>query len=654
MPITHKSSVWNDGHMVTGPLGKLDLLADSVGYLKNDGLGNLTWAIVAGGTTPALFTSSTSGIVPASGGGTVNYLRADGTWTALSASVAWGGITGTLSSQGDLNTALNGKQPLATNLTSIGGLANAAGWLHNDGSGVFVYSSPAAASWPVSGTPAIVSTFGALANATGHLYNNGSGTLSWVAEYTLPTATSSVLGGVKPDGTSILNTAGAISATAASVGALASGGTAVLATALAAGTANQVPYQTGPGVTSFYSASNYGVHTYGATGVPASIAGAAGVLQGSAAAIPAFTTTPTLTGTNFTGIPGGAINSAVANATLAATATAVAAGTANQIPYQTGPGVTSFFSAANYGVHIYGSTGVPQSIAGAAGVLQGSAAAIPAFTTTPTLTGTNFTGVPTSGLTGTLAAAQFPILTGDVTTAGGALATTLITTQPSVHTWTLAQTFSATSVHTLGATLTASASVSTAGYVGYNSTQLAHEFYASGLKHILTGTIFTQTATGSNGSATAITDILGTGVGTRVLPANWTLTGKSVRVKCGGTVTTAATPGTTLITLRLNAGTPVTVCAMPTAVTLTASMTSMPFDIDLTLVQYSATAVWGWGTFNVASSTTDITGLVIPISNTAAGTTVNATSYTIQVCATNSVASGTVYTSRGCSIEVMN
>lgn len=83
----------------------------------------------------------------------------------------------------------------------------------------------------------------------------------------------------------------------------ASGLTAGAATNIAGGTANQEPYQTGAGATSFFSASNYGVQTYGATGVPASIAGAAGVLQGSASAIPAFTTTPTLTGTNFTGIP---------------------------------------------------------------------------------------------------------------------------------------------------------------------------------------------------------------------------------------------------------------------------------------------------------------------------------------------------------------
>jgi len=39
-------------------------------------------------------------------------------------------------------TTFNGKQAAYTNLTSIGGLANASGWLHNDGSGTFAYSTP--------------------------------------------------------------------------------------------------------------------------------------------------------------------------------------------------------------------------------------------------------------------------------------------------------------------------------------------------------------------------------------------------------------------------------------------------------------------------------------------------------------------------------
>jgi len=82
----------------------------------------------------------------------------------------------------------------------------------------------------------------------------------------------------------------------------------------------------------------------------------------------------------------------------ASTATNIAGGTANQIPYQTGAGTTSFFSAANYGVQIYGSSGVPSALAGSAGVLQGSASAVPTFTTTPTLTGTNFSAIPNAAL----------------------------------------------------------------------------------------------------------------------------------------------------------------------------------------------------------------------------------------------------------------
>ena len=627
--------------------------------------GNLGWTGTAWSfTTAATGTVTTVSVVTANGfQGTVANAS---TTPAITLQTSISGMLKGSSNAIVAASAGSDYQAPYANLSSIGSLANAAGWLHNDGAGVFTYSSPTA-SWPISGTPAIISSLGSLANAAGVLTNNGSGTLSWAAGggmtnpmttlgdiiYENATPAPARLAGPIVNGTYVLTEIVVGSASVAPVWTNQTAITAGLASALAAGAINQIPYQTGAGSTSFYSASNYGVQTYGATGVPASIAGAAGVLQGSASAIPAFTTTPTLTGTNFSGIPGGAVNSAVANATLAASATAIASGTANQIPYQTGVGATSFFSAANYGVATYGATGVPASIAGAAGVLQGSAAAIPAFTTTPTLTGTNFTGVPTSALTGTLAAAQFPAMTGDVTSVAGALATTLITTQPSVHTWTLVQTFSATDVHTLGATFTASASVSTAGYVGYNSTQLAHEFFADGLKHCLTGTIFTQTATGTNGAATAITDIMGTGVGTRVLPASWTLTGKAIRVRCAGTVTTAASPGTTVITLRLNAGTPVTIVASP-SLTLTASMTNMPFEIGFLLICRSTTSIMGTGKFLVSSSTTGITGLSVLIGTVTAATVVAATSYTVQICATDGTASGTVYTTQTASVEVLN
>lgn len=89
---------------------------------------------------PALGNPSVTGYVLSSTTGGVR------SWIAMTGGGGggtWGSITGTLSSQTDLQSALNALQPLSTNLTSIGGLANGAGWLHNNGSGTFTYSTPA-------------------------------------------------------------------------------------------------------------------------------------------------------------------------------------------------------------------------------------------------------------------------------------------------------------------------------------------------------------------------------------------------------------------------------------------------------------------------------------------------------------------------------
>jgi hypothetical protein len=66
-------------------------------------------------------TTLVHGYLPKLGGGTTNFLRADGTWSAPAASGgAWGTITGTLSDQTDLQTALNGKADNATTLAGYG------------------------------------------------------------------------------------------------------------------------------------------------------------------------------------------------------------------------------------------------------------------------------------------------------------------------------------------------------------------------------------------------------------------------------------------------------------------------------------------------------------------------------------------------------
>jgi len=85
-----------------------------------------------------VFTSTLKGLVPASGGGTSNFLRADGTWAAPSGSGGTttnaitfnnGGTGGTSGSTFNGASALTvsyntiGAQPLSTNLTSLAGLS---------------------------------------------------------------------------------------------------------------------------------------------------------------------------------------------------------------------------------------------------------------------------------------------------------------------------------------------------------------------------------------------------------------------------------------------------------------------------------------------------------------------------------------------------
>lgn len=58
-----------------------------------------------------LFGRGRAGLAPGSNGGTTDFLRADGRWAEPPAggAAAWGGITGTLSSQSDLQAALDAK-----------------------------------------------------------------------------------------------------------------------------------------------------------------------------------------------------------------------------------------------------------------------------------------------------------------------------------------------------------------------------------------------------------------------------------------------------------------------------------------------------------------------------------------------------------------
>ncbi|MCA6468801.1 MAG: hypothetical protein IM591_00240 [Chitinophagaceae bacterium] len=87
-----------------------------------------------------VFTTSLKGLAPASGGGTTNFLRADGTWAAPPGGTTTNSITFNNGGSGAASgTSFNGSsavtishntigaQPLATNLTSLAGLTYASG-----------------------------------------------------------------------------------------------------------------------------------------------------------------------------------------------------------------------------------------------------------------------------------------------------------------------------------------------------------------------------------------------------------------------------------------------------------------------------------------------------------------------------------------------
>jgi hypothetical protein len=88
------------GVSVTGTLGATGAVTGS--NLSGTNTGDETYSTI------------TSKLAGGSGGGTTNFLRADGTFAAPPGGAAWGGITGTLSSQTDLQNALNAKAPLAS------------------------------------------------------------------------------------------------------------------------------------------------------------------------------------------------------------------------------------------------------------------------------------------------------------------------------------------------------------------------------------------------------------------------------------------------------------------------------------------------------------------------------------------------------------
>jgi len=318
----------------------------------------------------------------------------------------------------------------ASEVTSVAGRVGAVTLAYADISGLGTMAQQTASSVAITGGTISGVTFtgnisGTASNVTGTVAvaNGGTGVTTStgtgsVVLSTSPTLVTPALG--TPSSVVLTNATG--TAAALNIGGNAATATsATTATNIAAGAAGSLPYQTAAGTTGLLAIGSTnqvltvvgGVPTwqnaaagfvnpmtaagdliYGGTGGSATrLATGTGVLVGGST--PSYTTTPTLTGTNFSGIPYSAMtgtvptwnqnttgNAATAtsavSATSATTATNIAGGAAGSLPYQTAAGTTAMLAAGT-------------------GVLVGGAT--PSYTNAPTLTGTNFTAIPNSALT---------------------------------------------------------------------------------------------------------------------------------------------------------------------------------------------------------------------------------------------------------------
>lgn len=197
--------------------------------------------------------------------------------------------------------------------------------------------------------------------------------------------------------------------------------------------------------------------------------------------------------------------------------------------------------------------------------------------------------------------------------------------------------------------LTAKAATSVEGDLWKDSTQLTVSGYLGGINQSLVGCIWTQTSTTAiPGTASTDHDMLGTGVGTRTLPANFLTTGKTIKIRVMGTVTT---PGSvTAVTIKVKLGS--TVIATSAATPPTGSLTSKGFEAEFLI---TGRAVPG-ASASVASSgyISYNTGTVIPVINSNTTVATNAAQAISVTVNHGTTASSFVTTTHTATIEVLN
>lgn len=157
-----------------------------------------------------------------------------------------------------------------------------------------------------------------------------------------------------------------------------------------------------------------------------------------------------------------------------------------------------------------------------------------------------------------------------------------------------------------------------------DSTQKAVAMYVDGMTQYGPGVIFTQTADQTVTNTVTETTILGTGVGTKTLPANFFAVGKTIRLRVGGVYSTPALATPSLI-IKVKYG--ATVIATVTTTALLSGATNLEFDGEILITCRTTGAS---GTVMVHGDVEYATGVagtisVDPLNNAGATTTIDTT-----------------------------
>ena len=176
----------------------------------------------------------------------------------------------------------------------------------------------------------------------------------------------------------------------------------------------------------------------------------------------------------------------------------------------------------------------------------------------------------------------------------------------------------------------------TAGDTWYDSTQKTLAAYTEGLTLFNNGYLFVQTASATVANTTTQTTVTSTGKGTRTLPANFMVAGRSFHLHARGYLSTDAVPGTLRIRVKLGS----TVIADTTAKTPGGGLTNQGLEVD---VEWTCRTTGASGTVMAQGNSHYHTGTVgseeFDMVNTAATTIDTTVSQTIDVTVEWSTAS---------------